>query len=216
MRPIVTGTKYAPVDDGRKKCHGCKSMLPFSAFSKCSTGRAGLQARCKRCKKEAEQADPSRSRKRSARYAGRYPERNIWRALKQRRETMPREQFIEWHQAQPKVCVYCHIPEDAAIDRTGHRLNIDRKDGALGYVEGNIALACLHCNLVKSGFLTHEEMLVIGIQYMKPKWTGIPYDPAHDALVKAVQDALEMLRNRPGAEAAWNKLTTALAEEGKQ
>jgi hypothetical protein len=40
----------------------------------------------------------------------------------------------------------------------------------MGYVNGNICLACARCNLIKSNVLSFQEAREIGQRYVKPKW----------------------------------------------
>lgn len=72
------------------------------------------------------------------------------------------EQFLEWHNNQPKFCHYCRTPEDRLYLRRSNkvikRLTIDRKDNSLGYTLSNICLACMLCNSIKSNVFTEEEM----------------------------------------------------------
>ena len=51
-----------------------------------------------------------------------------------------------------------------------HRLTIDRIVNDLGYVKGNICLACARCNLIKSNVLSFNETRKICQKYIKPKW----------------------------------------------
>ena len=108
---------------------------------------------------------------------------------------MLRNDFVDWYKNEPKVCSYCDIPEEKSIEIDKHRLNIDRKDGRSGYIAGNVCLACLKCNLVKSGFLSFDEMRDVGQRYLKPKWTGITYVNAHEALVEACREAVADAEN---------------------
>jgi len=78
------------------------------------------------------------------------------------------EDFIEWHNKQEKKCVYCGIKEkDLYKIRNLHkkeikRLTIDRVSNDRNYELGNIVLACILCNSVKSNFFTFDEMKKIG------------------------------------------------------
>jgi len=87
-----------------------------------------------------------------------------------------REEFIEWYENEPKICVYCGLTEKEAkkyitfcSGRFG-RLTIDCKDNDLGYIAGNLVLACYKCNITKNDMLTYEEMLYVGKNFIKPKW----------------------------------------------
>lgn len=79
-----------------------------------------------------------------------------------------RDKFVEWYNSQEKVCVYCGIKTDELKDYSFHstiearRLSIDRIDNSKGYLEGNLALACLFCNFIKRDIFTYDEMKEIG------------------------------------------------------
>jgi len=79
-----------------------------------------------------------------------------------------RTDFINWHNAQPKVCVYCSRSEDEAnkdvlvVRKKATRLTIDRKDNEGSYILSNIALSCMRCNSIKSNYFSYEEMKEIG------------------------------------------------------
>jgi hypothetical protein len=79
-----------------------------------------------------------------------------------------RTDFIDWHNAQPKVCVYCSRSEDEAnkdvlvVRNKATRLTIDRKDNEVGYTLRNIALSCMRCNAIKSNYFSYDEMKEIG------------------------------------------------------
>ena len=53
--------------------------------------------------------------------------------------------------------------------RYNMRLSIDRKDNSLGYEKGNLALACMICNKIKSDFFSEKEMLEIAKKYVTPR-----------------------------------------------
>lgn len=86
------------------------------------------------------------------------------------------EQFTEWYEAEPKQCYYCGIPADLLSRVAGfntihaQRLSIDRLDNSRHYELGNIALACMRCNITKSNFFTAEEMKSIATKFITPKW----------------------------------------------
>ena len=48
--------------------------------------------------------------------------------------------------------------------------SIERKENNKGYTKNNIALACFHCNTIKSNFFTAAEMKEIAMKYVNPKW----------------------------------------------
>jgi hypothetical protein len=80
-----------------------------------------------------------------------------------------RADFIDWHNVQPKVCVYCSRSEDEAnkdvlvVRNKATRLTIDRKDNEEGYTLRNITLSCMRCNSIKSNYFSYDEMKEIGV-----------------------------------------------------
>ena len=55
------------------------------------------------------------------------------------------------------------------------RLTVDCIENDLGYIKGNLALACLRCNFTKSNLLSFDEMREIAQKYFKPKWLIYPF-----------------------------------------
>jgi len=90
-----------------------------------------------------------------------------------------KDEFVEWHNNQEKVCIYCDIPEKhckyvrSELGVHGEQLTIDCLDNKKGYVIDNLALACHRCNATKSSYLTSEEMREIAQKYIKPRWQKI-------------------------------------------
>ena len=86
-------------------------------------------------------------------------------------------EFYRWYDAEPKKCYYCDIPinlleiPDSYINRKSNGLfTIDRKDSNGSYAEGNLALACQLCNLIKSNFFEADTMRELAQRYIKPRW----------------------------------------------
>jgi hypothetical protein len=189
-RPLRNGDNFAPLTDTEKFCLACKKMVPRSGFRKMTIGRGGLQTACRKCQNARKVRKDSEER-RNGTLSPRTRSRATWggmrrRALQKEYALVSWEEFVIWHNDTPRVCVYCDIPEHIALEKYQHRLNVDRKDGKQGYAKENICLACTPCNLVKSGYLTHEEMLEIGQKYMKPKWHS---PDALRARIKEIEDA---------------------------
>jgi len=96
--------------------------------------------------------------------------------LNQKPFEITRDEFIEWYNAQEKVCVYCDILEkdlELWIDNYNphaQRLAIDCKDNDIGYTINNITLSCYICNFIKGNMFSYKEMLEIGQKHVKPKW----------------------------------------------
>lgn len=88
--------------------------------------------------------------------------------VKNRGDLISKEDFIFWYEREEKKCIYCDKPQG----KDEIRLSIERKDNSKGYIEGNLALACMDCNQVKSDILTFDEMRVVGEIVMKKRWVN--------------------------------------------
>jgi hypothetical protein len=84
-----------------------------------------------------------------------------------------RDDFLDWRRADAsrRRCVYCGIDGDQLYAmnvlnvRTKKRfevIGIDRIDNTRSYDLDNIHPCCPLCNGIKSGILTHDEMLDLG------------------------------------------------------
>ena len=151
--------------DGKKLCSKCKQWKPLNEFYKDKTKKSKLKPCCGQCNRDGRNN-----------YGGTVGA--IWPRLKRRNKHIcTRELFILWYNNQNKKCVYCDITEENWLRLYGSkypkkikRLTIDRMNNDLGYVLDNLALACYHCNFIKSDFLNFDEMREIGQRYIKPKW----------------------------------------------
>lgn len=157
-----------------KACTKCGETKSLSKFSKHRLSKDGHAYQCKDC-----------NNKRAKIWRG--TPTGIYTNIKGRenhRKRKPfeitKEQFLEWYGEEPKFCHYCEISEENAplmrkyFGAHGIQLSIDCKDNLLGYVLGNMVLACDRCNFIKSNIFTYDEMLVIGKRFMKPKWMTFP------------------------------------------
>lgn len=171
--------------------------------------------------------DKMLDRARKARYVANNPARALYRHLASRAETrrqymMDREAFVAWYDAQAQECVYCGMTDTQAREQFGHKLHVDRKDCGAGYIAGNVCLACHRCNVVKSKYLTHEQMKDAARRY----FLGVECN-AHDELVTALRKA-ENFAWMHGSQIvdgvrticedergdAWRTITAALAKAG--
>ncbi len=160
-----------------KGCTKCERVLPWSAFAKSSKAKTGLQSVCRECisihQKALRLSDRQGRREVEIRARAKSVIPDKWRFARQRarKKGVPictLAEFIEWHSKQKLECVYCSMVEADAIRAFGHRLHIDRREAALGYVVSNIQLACHRCNLTKNKYLTHEQMREIAQKYFSP------------------------------------------------
>ena len=98
------------------------------------------------------------------------------RAKQKGRDVLSKEEFLAWYATISKVCTFCKIPEEKLhlLERFGpaaiHRLSVDRIDSNEGYTQGNIQLACLVCNRVKSNIFSNAAMRKIAAEFLTPLW----------------------------------------------
>lgn len=159
-----------------KTCTLCGETKPFEDFTKHRQMRDGLSYWCKTCnnaRTKAFRESPSgiytsikgRTKFYKKNYNIRYKPVNV-----------SREDFVTWYKDEPKSCTYCGVSESQLKRLNGphynrvHRLTVDCIDNVVGYAIGNIVLACNRCNLIKSNVFTFEEMMEIGMEFLKPKW----------------------------------------------
>lgn len=89
-----------------------------------------------------------------------------------------REEFFDWMSNSKLQCEYCELQLELIIyprkimTNTTNIVTIDRKDSTKSYLKGNLALACLFCNRLKSFIFTYEEMKVIGSFVKKAREEG--------------------------------------------
>lgn len=165
-----------------KLCTKCKQMKLEKEFNKNSKLSSGLRSWCRECdlfayneyKKKNYELEKERKREWARTPSGIY---NRLKYGKGRKELcISKESFIKWYNIQDKKCVYCDISEkllNHIKDTQNNKcinLSIDRVDNKRGYEEGNLVLACLRCNYIKSDFFTFEEMREIGQNFVKTKW----------------------------------------------
>ena len=156
-----------------KQCTKCGQTKSLTEFGKHSITKDGLNHWCKEC-----------NRKRGKEY-GDSPA-GIYSRIKGRSNyynrkpfTFSREYFVEWYKSQPRVCAYCDIPEEYvtlleySYGTKTDKLTVDCKDNYLGYVEGNLTLACMKCNSVKNDVFSFEDMHDIAQKYIKPQWLAL-------------------------------------------
>jgi len=153
-----------------KRCPRCGKTKSLSDFPRSKHTKSGVAGWCKVCNREV-----------SAKWRG--TPSGIYTTLKSQakfRQHHPfhleRQEFITWYNRQEKKCAYCDIREEDThkigdgFNNKVSRLTIDCVDGDVGYMIGNIVLACHRCNTVKSDIFTYEEMRYIGQHFIKPKW----------------------------------------------
>ncbi len=90
------------------------------------------------------------------------------RAKKYNLPICSKDKLENWHKEQRRHCVYCGMSEEEAMSRYQHRLHTDRIISEKGYVLDNLALACQRCNMVKSKYLTGEQMKFIADLFFDP------------------------------------------------
>lgn len=159
-----------------KRCTSCKRELLPSEFHKHRITKDGLSHVCKDC-----------SRKKQREFS-RTPS-GIYTAVKSRQKfyeknqpwrykpvNITRDDFVSWFNSQPQKCHYCGLElenlsrVDDFYNNKSERMGVDAMNNELGYELGNLVVCCHRCNGIKSDFFTHEEMLWIGQNFVKPKW----------------------------------------------
>ena len=81
-----------------------------------------------------------------------------------------------WYNGVSKICAYCDIPENQlnaffnSYNYVANRLTVDCINNELGYVKGNLVLACKRCNSIKSDLFSFSEMREIAQKHIKSKW----------------------------------------------
>lgn len=159
-----------------KACTKCGVEKPLTEFHRHRITKDGLCHICKDCSRERGRAF---SKTASGRYTSIKSRQKFYKknqAYRHKPVLISREDFIKWCEAQPKHCVYCGLTEeglskvDDFYNNKGSKLSVDAKNNDLGYVVGNLVLACHRCQGIKSDFFSYEEMLEIGQKYVKQRW----------------------------------------------
>jgi hypothetical protein len=82
---------------------------------------------------------------------------------------LTQELFVRWYLSQPDCCSYCGVTYNELRRLQLPRLkgyyvswDIDRKDSSRDYELGNLALACVICNIAKSSYLSEAEARIMG------------------------------------------------------
>ena len=156
-----------------KVCLKCKQEKPLSEFGKNKQSADSKTYWCLQCKREY-----------NAWYRGtpngiynQTVQNQRW--YKHKEVEISRKDFLDWYENEPKICAYCDLLEsdiDIMKDNfsgRADRLTVDCMDNSVGYVKGNLVLACGVCNLLKNNFFSYEEFRDIAQRYIKPKWMNI-------------------------------------------
>jgi len=163
-----------------KHCKRCDRVLPVSKFSKHKNSKDGLNFYCKEC--VSEKGEKYRERVKNdpsyiySQLKSRIKHSEIHRVRELKPFTITLREFTEWYNNIPKICVYCDLPEEEMwamqedFDRRVKRLELDCKENDIGYVLGNVVLACHRCNFIKNNILTFDEMREFAQKYIKPRW----------------------------------------------
>ena len=153
-----------------KACTKCGETKPLTDFGKHSLSKNGINPWCKKCVNAS-------SRKWSKTAAGVYSGiRGRTNYYKRKQVYINKEDFVEWHDSQPRLCDYCEISEGELWILREHygsvknRLTVDCMNNALGYSRGNLVLACDKCNQIKNNVLSYSDMKYVGKNFIRPKW----------------------------------------------
>jgi len=145
-------------------------MLPLTEFTKHGQTKDGLNCWCKECSN-------ARAKEFRSTPSGVYTQvKGRVKFYKTKPFKITRREFIKWYEPLEKSCAYCGVHEENlqelndSHNNKALRLSIDCIDNDLGYIRGNLVLACLRCNGIKSDLLSHEAMREIGQKHIKPIW----------------------------------------------
>jgi 5-methylcytosine-specific restriction endonuclease McrA len=146
-----------PLQTTTNRCERCSEDLPRDAF------RNGSEKICVWCQ-----------------WAG--PEKRALARFKDKSRTLTskiaenralgikQEAFVAWYCGEKDACHYCGLKVEhlrrLRLRRGGFGYfvswDIDRKDSAKPYVEGNLALSCFVCNMAKGNHFSEAEALTLG------------------------------------------------------
>lgn len=145
-----------------KRCHECKRTLPRDQFYR---SKYGYGVACKEC-----------FQNKMKKYQRNETRRKFYGVVaKARKKGIPcdtTKELKNWYERQPMTCYYCERP----LGETTHSMSLatlDRLVPENGYVEENIVLACLRCNIIKGNWFTPNEMKEIAQVYeLEHRWTN--------------------------------------------
>lgn len=158
-------------------CGKCHQSLPFSFFFKNKCRKPPYSSYCRKChtKDTTSRAKRNGNVSRSAFYS-------LKSGTKRRgiHLGMSQDEFCKWYDSCEQVCHYCGITQKKMVEISWGadfrfsgeyaRMSVDRKDSLVGYVEENLVLSCMVCNIVKGMFLSYGDMLLVGKNIIRPKW----------------------------------------------
>lgn len=160
-----------------KACSQCKSIKPFSEFSKHKQHADGLSSNCKVCKNSKRRTDEYRSQalKASRVWRDKNPDRvKVWsKKFREsdygktwiRNDSLKRlygitvEQYNEMFESQKGCCAICLKHQSECKKRLA--VDHDHETGATR------SLLCHHCNTGIGAFRDNSELLDIAIKYLK-------------------------------------------------
>lgn len=153
-----------------KTCTKCGETKPLSEFANSKSTKDKHMYTCKECNRQISRAF-------------RFTASGVYTQIKARMKfygtkpvTISRKDFVEWYESRERKCAYCSISEedvvklDDAYNSLNERLTVDCVENDVGYVKGNMVLACRRCNNMKSDLLTFEQIRYIGQNFLKPLW----------------------------------------------
>lgn len=153
-----------------KRCTKCGKRKSTAEFSKHRITKDGLSHVCKLCdsKKWKQYTQTPSGIYTAIRARVRYYKNKIFK--------ITREEFVKWYVSIEKRCAYCDVREEDlrrlgdTYNNKAHRLTVDCIENKKGYIAGNLVLACLRCNSIKSDLFSHKEMRGLSQEFIRPKW----------------------------------------------
>jgi len=96
--------------------------------------------------------------------------------------------FDQYRQLKISDCYYCKTPYylfASYCKKQGYKtpyMSLDRKNNLLNYTADNVAASCFICNRIKGNFFSADEMMEIGVKFVKPKFQMVEQEVFEDYL----------------------------------
>jgi len=198
-----------------KGCTRCEIDKPLSEFSNAKATNDGKMYVCKQCNREINhewRKTPSGIYTNIKSRQTHYKKHEHWRY---KPVNMTRTEFIDWWTSQEPKCFYCgiHSNELSLVEDTQNtkatRMTVDCIENSKGYSLDNIVLACGRCNFIKNDFFTHDDMVIIGRDYVAPKWRKM----LEQTITAEVNEAVE---KEFSLTPSYNSLSETVKEGGEE
>ena len=180
----------------KKRCNKCSTEKELAEFHRDNSKKDGRATVCIACSKQtskryrennvAKIKEKQRkwyveNKERKRAYRNEYVKEGhgLWLDFFSRMDNVKIDEgsFLRWYSKQSKRCFYCGCTIDEVskymskmnIQRVSKRLELDKRNPRLGYLLGNIVLACHVCNNHKKDFFTEKQFVAIAKRYIRSK-----------------------------------------------